>query len=87
MLVLLSTIAASRKVVAARLTTLRAQELSSRCPLILLLGLNPSQETKALPNRPRAEITQNISGSCSPIRHIWSATSIVRDGASRTVTV
>ena len=48
MLVLPSTIAAKRKVVAARLTTLRVRELSTRCPLILLLGLNPSQETKAL---------------------------------------
>jgi hypothetical protein len=27
---------------------LRVRELSTRCPLILLLGLNPSQETKAL---------------------------------------
>src|SRR6202007_2844622 len=47
-LVLPRIIAARRKVVAARLTTLRVRELSSRCPLILLLGLNPSQETKAL---------------------------------------
>ena len=47
MLVLPSIITASRKVVAARLTTLRVRELSTRCPLILLLGLNPSQETKA----------------------------------------
>ena len=47
MAVLPSTIAARRKVVAARLTTLRVRELSTRCPLILLLGLNPSQETKA----------------------------------------
>jgi hypothetical protein len=46
-LVLPSNIAAKRKVVAARLTTLRVRELSTRCPLILLLGLNPSQETKA----------------------------------------
>ena len=47
MLVLPRIIAARRKVVAARLTTLRVRELSTRCPLILLLGLNPSQETKA----------------------------------------
>src|SRR5260370_8216353 len=39
--------AARRKIVAARLTTLRVRELNTRCPLILLLGLNPSQETKA----------------------------------------
>src|SRR5208282_2649926 len=35
------------RIVAARLTTLRVRELSTRCPLILLLGLNPIQETKA----------------------------------------
>src|ERR1700682_3751915 len=46
-LVLPRIIAARRKVVAARLTTLRVRELSTLCPLILLLGLRPSQETKA----------------------------------------
>src|ERR1700741_4814979 len=39
--------AARRKVVAARLTTLRVRELSTRWPLILLLGHKPSQEKKA----------------------------------------
>src|SRR5579864_3664963 len=43
--------AARRKIVAARLTTLRVRELSTRCPLILLLGLNPSQETKDFSSR------------------------------------
>ena len=47
MLVLPSIMTASRKVVAARLTTLRVRELSTRCPLILLLGLNPIHETNA----------------------------------------
>ena len=47
MLVLPSNMAARRKVVAARLTTLRVRELSTRWPLILLLGLSPSHETKA----------------------------------------
>ena len=47
MLVLPRTIAARRKVVAARLRTLGVRELNTRWPLILLLGLNPSQETKA----------------------------------------
>src|ERR1700680_1676706 len=46
-LVLPRIIAARRKIVAARLTTLRVRELSTRCPLILLLGLSSSQETKA----------------------------------------
>jgi len=41
-LVLPTIIAARRKIVAARLTTLRVRELSTRCPLILLLGLNPT---------------------------------------------
>src|SRR6202011_5853156 len=45
--VLPTIIAARRRIVAARLTTLRVRELSTRCPLILLLGLSPSQETKA----------------------------------------
>ena len=41
------TMAASLRVVAARFVTLRVRELSTRCPLILWLGLNPSQEAKA----------------------------------------
>ena len=47
MLVLPSIITASRKVVAARLTTLRVRELSTRWPLILLLGFSPIHETNA----------------------------------------
>src|SRR6202035_1938844 len=45
-LVLPSISTASRKVVAARLTTLSVRELSTLCPLILLLGLNPIHESK-----------------------------------------
>src|ERR1700676_1101211 len=39
--------AASLRVVAARLLTLRVRELNTRSPLTLLLGLNPIQETNA----------------------------------------